>query len=60
MWLVEEQLEYALHKLGEFGVQRMSKGCRVQTKEQRGLGGRQAGGWMEVNQISGMGALQNL
>ena len=38
----------------------MSKGCRVQTKEQRGLGGRQAGGWMEMNQISGMGALQNL
>ena len=33
----------------------MSKGCRVQTKEQRRLGGSQAGGWMEVNQISGMG-----
>ena len=38
----------------------MSKGCRVQTKEQRGLGGREAGGGMEMNQISGMGALQNL
>ena len=38
----------------------MSKGCRVQTKEQRGLDGGQAGGWMEMNQISGMGALQNL
>ena len=34
----------------------MSKGCRVQTKEQRGLGGRQAGGWMEMNQISGIGS----
>ena len=33
----------------------MSKGCRVQTKEQRGLGGREAGGWGEVNRISGMG-----
>ena len=33
----------------------MSKGCRVQTKGQRGLGGREAGGWMEMNQISGMG-----
>ena len=33
----------------------MSKGCRVQTKEQRGLGGRQACGWVEMNQISGMG-----
>ena len=33
----------------------MSKGCRVQTKGHKGLDGRQAGGWMEMNQISGMG-----
>ena len=33
----------------------MSKGCRVQTKGQRGLGRREASGWVEMNQISGMG-----